>query len=114
MFGGIPGHAADILGEGVEKATSTFVKPYLKRATYDKNAQSATAQELWDSAKGGIETSLLMEGASGIANRLADRRHGTAPAEAATSIHDANAAMRRSHTSPTTRTGRKSCSRTAR
>lgn len=107
MFGGIPGmgegavktgsgilgRAADILGEGVEEATSTFVNPYLKRATYDKNAQNATAQELWDSAKGGIATSLLMEGASGLANRLADRRYGAAPAEPYTTPAEANRDM---------------------
>ena len=66
MFGGIPGlnegvaklgsksrilnKAFDVLGEGVEEAASTLVNPYLKRATYDKNAKNATAQELWDSA----------------------------------------------------------------
>lgn len=107
MFGGIPGmgegaiktgsgilgRAADILGEGVEEAASTFVNPYLKRATYDKNAQNATAKELLDSAKGGIATSLLMEGASGIANRLANRRYGTAPAEPYTTPAEANRDM---------------------
>lgn len=110
MFGGIPGlnegvaklgskskilnKAFDILGEGVEEAASTLVNPYLKRATYDKNAQNATAQELWDSAKGGIAMAGIMQGASGLAGRMANRRYGTAPAETTTSIHDANADMR--------------------
>lgn len=110
MFGGIPGlnegvaklgskskilnKAFDILGEGVEEAASTFVNPYLKRATYDKNAQNATAQELWDSAKGGMTLAGIMQGASGLAGRMANRRYDTAPAETTTSIHDANADMR--------------------
>lgn len=110
MFGGIPGlnegvaklgskskilnKAFDILGEGVEEAASTLVNPYLKRATYDKNAQNATAQELWDSAKGGMTLAGIMQGASGLAGRMANRRYDTAPAETATSIHDANADMR--------------------
>lgn len=110
MFGGIPGlnegvaklgsksrilnKAFDILGEGVEEAASTLVNPYLKRATYDKNAQNATAQELWDSAKGGMTLAGIMQGASGLAGRMANRRYDTAPAETTTSIHDANADMR--------------------
>lgn len=92
--GGVLGRALDILGEGVEEAASTLVNPYLKRATYDKNAQNATAQELWDSAKGGIALAGVMQGASGLAGRMANRRYGTAPAETTTSIHDANADMR--------------------
>lgn len=92
--GGVLGRALDILGEGVEEAASAFVNPYLKRATYDKNAQNATAQELWDSAKGGIALAGVMQGASGLAGRMANRRYGTAPAETTTSIHDANADMR--------------------
>lgn len=92
--GGVLGRALDILGEGVEEAASTLVNPYLKRATYDKNAQNATAQELWDSAKGGIALAGVMQGASGLAGRMANRRYGTAPAETTTSIHDANTDMR--------------------
>lgn len=92
--GGVLGRALDILGEGVEEAASTLVNPYLKRATYDKNAQNATAHELWDSAKGGIALAGVMQGASGLAGRMANRRYGTAPAETTTSIHDANADMR--------------------
>ena len=110
MFGGIPGlnegvaklgskskilnKAFDVLGEGVEEAASTLVNPYLKRATYDKNAQNATAQELWDSAKSGMTLAGIMQGASGLAERMANRRYDTAPAETTTSIHDANADMR--------------------
>lgn len=110
MFGGIPGlnegvaklgsksrilnKAFDVLGEGVEEAASTLINPYLKRATYDKNAKNATAQELWDSAKGGMTLAGIMQGANAVSERLANRRYGTAPAETTTSIHDANADMR--------------------
>lgn len=96
MFGGIPGlnegiaklgsgnrvldKAFDILGEGVEEAASTLVNPYLKRATYDRNAQNATAQELWDSAKGGMALAGIMQGANAVSERLANRRYGNAPA----------------------------------
>lgn len=96
MFGGIPGlnegiaklgsgnrvldKAFDILGEGAEEAASTLVNPYLKRATYDRNAQNATAQELWDSAKGGMALAGIMQGASAAAERMANRRYGNAPA----------------------------------
>lgn len=110
MFGGIPGlnegvaklgsksrilnKAFDVLGEGVEEAASTLINPYLKRATYDKNAKNATAQELWDSAKGGMTLAGIMQGANAVSERLANRRYGTAPAETTTSIHDANADVR--------------------
>lgn len=110
MFGGIPGlnegvaklgsksrilnKAFDVLGEGVEEAASTLIDPYLKRATYDKNAKNATAQELWDSAKGGMALAGIMQGANAVSERLANRRYGTAPAETTTSIHDANADVR--------------------
>lgn len=110
MFGGIPGlnegvaklgsksrilnKAFDVLGEGVEEATSTLINPYLKRATYDKNAKNATAQELWDSAKGGMALAGIMQGANAVSERLANRRYDTAPAETTTSIHDANADVR--------------------
>lgn len=90
---GILGRAADILGEGIEEATSTFVNPYLKRATYDPNAKNATAKELWDSAKGGIAMSALMEGASGAANRLANYRYGTDTNTVYTSPEEANRDM---------------------
>lgn len=99
MFGGIPGlnegiaklgsgnrvldKAFDILGEGVEEAASTLINPYLKRATYDRNAQNATAQELWDSAKGGMALAGIMQGANAVSERLANRRYDTAPAETA-------------------------------
>ena len=75
MFGGIPGlnegvaklgsksrilnKAFDVLGEGVEEAASTLINPYLKRATYDKNAKNATAQELWDSAKAFLSVNIV-------------------------------------------------------
>lgn len=110
MFGGIPGlnegvaklgsksrilnKAFDVLGEGVEEAASTLINPYLKRATYDKNAKNATAQDLWDSAKGGMTLAGIMQGANAVSERLANRRYGTAPAETTTSIHDANADVR--------------------
>lgn len=110
MFGGIPGlnegvaklgsksrilnKAFDILGEGVEEATSTLVNPYLKRATYDKNAQNATAQELWDSAKGGMALAGIMQGANTVSEGLASRRYGTeANNQKVTSPEEANADM---------------------
>lgn len=107
MFGGIPGlndgvaklgsgnrvldKAFDILGEGVEEAASTLINPYLKRATYDKNAQNATAQELWDSAKGGMALAGIMQGANAVSERLANRRYDTAPAETAQTNVDTQA-----------------------
>lgn len=81
--GGVLGRALDILGEGVEEAASTLINPYLKRATYDRNAQNATAQELWDSAKGGMALAGIMQGANAVSERLANRRYDTAPAETA-------------------------------
>lgn len=90
---GILGRAADILGEGAEEAASTFINPYLKRATYNPNAQNATAKELLDSAKGGIAMSALMQGASGAANRFADYRYGTDTNTVYTSPEEANRDM---------------------
>lgn len=107
LFGGIPGlnegiaklgsknrvlnKAFDIFGEGVEEALSTLVNPYLQRATYNPDAQNATAQELWDSAKGGMALAGIMQGANAAAGRLANRRYGNAPAEAAQTNVDTQA-----------------------
>jgi hypothetical protein len=40
----------EMAGEGLEEAISTFVQPYIERATYDKDAKNATAGDLAYSA----------------------------------------------------------------
>lgn len=42
--------ALDIAGEGGEEAVSAIITPYLKRAVYDSDAQTATADEIAESA----------------------------------------------------------------
>ena len=55
----------DVLGEGAEEVAAELISPYLKRATYDKNAPAATAEELAFSFMGGVVPSLIMGGLTG-------------------------------------------------
>lgn len=57
----------DVLGEGAEEAISAAINPYIKRGTYDKNAQNATSEEIGKQALMGALTSVLVKGgAKGI------------------------------------------------
>lgn len=46
--------AADIAGEGGEEALSTAISPYIKRAIYDADAETATPEEIAQSAVMGM------------------------------------------------------------
>lgn len=74
LFGGIPGlpngairvggtvgKALDIAGEGAEEAISAIADPYLRRMTYDQNAQNATAEDIKNAAIGGALLSSIMQ-----------------------------------------------------
>ena len=53
----------DIAGEGGEEALSTVLSPYLKRAIYDPDAESATAEEIAQSAiLGAVAAGVLQAG----------------------------------------------------
>lgn len=55
----------DIFGEGVEEVVSEWLTPYLKRATYDKNAALASWQDIMKSFGSGALLSAFMQGAGG-------------------------------------------------
>ena len=58
--------AFDSAGEGAEEVVTELINPYLKRATYDKDAPNATPEQLWNSFKGGANTAALFGIASDI------------------------------------------------
>ena len=67
----IPGkltYFLNILGEGGEEALSQWLTPSLKRATYNPDAEDATAEEIAEAAAIGAILSAMMQGGAGIAN----------------------------------------------
>lgn len=64
--------ALDILGEGAEEVLSGAADPYLQRMTYNENAKNASAGELAGQFATGALLSGVMQGASGVAARVAD------------------------------------------
>lgn len=63
----------DTLGEGGEEALSAFVTPFIKRAVYNKDAASATADEIAESAITGILLSGIAQVGASIAGRAAGK-----------------------------------------
>ena len=53
---------ADLAGEGVEEAVSTAVDPFLQRATYNQNAQNASAKDMAASFGLGALTAGVLKG----------------------------------------------------
>lgn len=94
MFAGIPGiksgiasdilrkatqnpivnRVADTLGEGVEEVVSGILTPYLQRMTYNEQAELASNEDLMNQFVSGVLISGLMQGATGIAGRIAQPR----------------------------------------
>ena len=71
--------ALDIAGEGAEEVISGVVSPILQRLTYNENAENASANELLAQFLSGALLSGAMQGASGVAARVADEglmQHG--------------------------------------
>lgn len=71
--------ALDIAGEGAEEVISGAVSPILQRLTYNENAKNASANELLAQFLSGALLSGAMQGASGVAARVADEglmQHG--------------------------------------
>ena len=64
--------ALDIAGEGAEEVISGAADPYLQRMTYNENAKNASAGELAGQFATGALLSGVMQGASGVAARVAD------------------------------------------
>lgn len=64
--------ALDIAGEGAEEVISGVVSPILQRLTYNENAKNASANELLAQFLSGALLSGVMQGASGVAARVAD------------------------------------------
>ena len=59
----------DVTGEGVEEMIAEVIDPYLKRITYDKNADPAKTQEILEAGLIGALTSLAFQGTIGQINR---------------------------------------------
>ena len=68
--------AKGFVGEAGEEAISAYFEPYIKRATYDPNAEDASPQEIAYSALVGGLSGMLMSGAAGGANALVNVKHG--------------------------------------
>lgn len=68
--------ALDIAGEGAEEVISGAVSPILQRLTYNENAKNASANELLAQFLSGALLSGAMQGASGVAARVADIGRG--------------------------------------
>lgn len=64
--------ALDIAGEGAEEVISGALSPILQRLTYNENAKNASANELLAQFLSGALLSGAMQGASGVAARVAD------------------------------------------
>ena len=97
MFAGIPGiksgiasdilrkatqnpivnRVADTLGEGVEEVVSGILTPYLQRMTYNEQAELASNEDLMNQFVSGVLISGLMQGATGIAGRIAQPRESS-------------------------------------
>lgn len=60
-------YIGNMAGEGVEEMISEFANPYLKRVTYDKNAETASLDEILNAGKIGALTGGIMQGGT-IAN----------------------------------------------
>lgn len=54
------------LGEGVEEVASAILNPYLKRLTYDEQAELASNEDLMENFTMGVLTSVLFQGGASI------------------------------------------------
>lgn len=61
---------ADSAGEGVEEVISTVISPYLQRAIYDPDAETASVEEIVQSALMGAAAGGVFQGLGAIARRL--------------------------------------------
>lgn len=53
--------ALDVLGEGVEEGASAFLTPFIKRAIYDSDAETATVEDIAKAALLGMATSGVLK-----------------------------------------------------
>lgn len=73
----IVNRVADTLGEGVEEVVSGALSPYLQRMTYNEQAELASNEDLMNQFVSGVLISGLMQGATGIAGRIAQPRESS-------------------------------------
>ena len=68
----------EMISEGLEEAITEWVSPYIKRATYDKNAANATTEEILYSGFVGGLSALVMSGGVGAINQAGNIKKGNA------------------------------------
>ena len=73
---------ADIVGEGGEEALSTIITPYIKRAIYDSDAETATADEIAQSAVMGMLAAGVLQAGIELPSYLDARAQVTRQANA--------------------------------
>ena len=73
---------ADIVGEGGEEALSTIITPYIKRAIYDSDAETATADEIAQSAVMGMLAAGVLQAGIELPSYLDTRAQVTRQANA--------------------------------
>ena len=59
----------DLAGEGAEEWLSTYINPYIKRLTYDEKAELSTSEERMEAFVDGVLASLVLKGATSLAER---------------------------------------------
>ena len=69
--------ATDVIGEGLEEVVSTQVNPYLKRATYNPNAELATNEDRWNSFRDGVVVSGILKGGQGVGTLIKNNQNNT-------------------------------------
>ena len=66
----------DVAGEGFEEVLSAYADPFIKRLTYDEQAQMATSEELTESFWDGVFASILLKGGQAGVTQI-DKRINT-------------------------------------
>ena len=85
--------AVDVLGEGMEEVISEALNPYLKKITYDPDAEGATFEDLLTAGVIGSLTSLGMGGGDAVVRKI-NKSYG-ASAEIQEGLSDINVLERR-------------------
>ena len=67
----------DIVGEGLEEVLAAEIDPYLKRMTYDEQAELATNEERLQTFIDGMLTSILLKGGQAGGNYIANKAANT-------------------------------------
>ena len=82
----------DSLGEGVEEGVSAVLSPYLARITYDKDAETATVDEVLHDVFVGALTGGVFQGVGAVANLAAGQKNTASKVEAESTAVNTNPA----------------------